>query len=55
MDAPTVGQWADHKYQELDPRQVVEVSEDGESVRLEIMPGYVTDWVPADNYEFTDN
>ena len=43
-----VGDLADHKSKELDPRPVAAV--EGDMIRLDIM-GHVTDPVPAVNYE----
>lgn len=48
---PHVGDMADHKSGELDPRPVAEVSEDGRNVRLQI-GSTRTPWLQADNYDF---
>ena len=50
---PQVGYIAWHKGG-LDPRPVAEVSSGGGMIRLNIL-GYITDWVPADNYEYTED
>lgn len=50
---PQVGYVAWHKAG-LDPRRVAEVSSGGEMIRLDIF-GHITDWVPADNYEYTED
>lgn len=50
---PKVGQWADHKNRQLDPREVAEVSENGKKIRLQIGT-IVTDWVPAKNYDYLE-
>lgn len=44
-----VGDWADHKSGDLDPREVAEV--EGAHIRLRIGPETVTDLVPADAYD----
>lgn len=50
---PQVGYVAWHKAG-LDPRHVADVSSDGEMIRLNIF-GHITDWVPADNYEYRED
>lgn len=50
---PVVGAMADHKFRDLDPRPVAEVSADGNLVRLDILGTKTEDWFPASNYRFT--
>jgi hypothetical protein len=47
---PTVGHMAWHKGG-LDPREVVEVSDDGKRIKIRIWT-LVTDWLPAKNYTY---
>jgi hypothetical protein len=49
---PVVDRIAWHKGG-LDPRRVAEVSEDGTQIRLDIL-GYITTWLPAENYTYTE-
>ena len=49
---PQVGYIAWHKGG-LDPRPVAEVSKGREMIRLDIL-GIITDWLPADNYTYTE-
>lgn len=48
---PKVGLWADHISGQLDPREVVEVSEDGTQIRIDIL-GTNSPWLPAENYDY---
>lgn len=48
---PTLEAWAYHRFIDLDPRQVTEISEDGTKVRIWIL-GKSTDWLPTENYEY---
>jgi hypothetical protein len=49
---PNVGDMADHKSGELDPRPVAWVAPDGRTIKLDIF-GKVTPEVPTSNYTFT--
>ncbi len=49
---PQPGDWAYHK-SGLDPREVVEVSEDATQVKLDIF-GKTTEWLDAINYTFEE-
>lgn len=49
---PAVGKIAWHKGG-LDPRPVAEVSDGGKFIKLNIF-GYVTTFVPAENYTYTE-
>lgn len=58
MDAPVarrprVGDWANHPSGRPRAARVAEVSPDGESVRIESIPGAPSDWLPASDYTFT--
>lgn len=55
LKKPQVGYVAWHKGG-LDPRRVAEVrlSSSGQMIRLDIN-GYITEWVPADNYTYTED
>lgn len=48
---PQVGDIADHKTKDLDPRPVAVVSDDGTRIRLSIY-GHISAWLPAENYDF---
>ncbi len=50
---PHVGDMADHKSGDLDPRPVAEVSKDGKKIRLQIHT-LITDWLPASNYTYKE-
>jgi hypothetical protein len=43
------GDFAEHKYRDLDAREVTEVSEDGKQIKIWILSAQ-TDWIPAENY-----
>ncbi len=49
---PQVGDWADHKYRELDPREVVKVSEDGTLIWIKILTDAPVGPLPAENYDY---
>lgn len=48
---PHVGDMAEHVNGRLDPREVVEVTDDGKWVKLFILTA-ATDWLLASNYTF---
>lgn len=50
---PHVGDLADHRSGQLDPRPVAEVSPDGRRIRLSIFGTPMEEWVPARNYRFS--
>lgn len=50
---PQIGYWATHKSHRLDPRQVVDVSDDGQFIKIKLITN-VTDWIPAENYTFRE-
>lgn len=52
-ETPTVGYAAWHK-EGLDPREVVEVSEDQKAIKIRIGT-VVTDWLPAENYTYVEH
>lgn len=51
MNTPQVGDWALHKNNRLDSRQVIKVSEDGTHIWIAI--GSLEIKVPAENYTYS--
>jgi len=49
---PKVGDMADHRSRQLDPRPVSEVNPHQTHLRL-MIGDLLTDWLPVDNYTFT--
>ena len=49
---PVVGANASHRFRDLDPREVVEVSPDGTQVKIDLLTT-PSDWLPADQYEYS--
>lgn len=50
---PTVGAWADHRFRDLDPRPVAEISEDAGQVKLAI-GDHITEWMPVTQYTYKE-